>query len=91
MICEGRIYDCLKVVRDFCSDPYARTYAKAALRHQLKGDELKGLLLYVLANTRHWRGKTARNVKKVLWEFVEQKVKHKADPFDFETSDIDLL
>jgi len=43
---------------------YAQAYAKAGLG--MEGDALRVQILYILNNLQHWRGKTAREVKKAL-------------------------
>ena len=50
---------------------YARTYAQAALNHpysggEMKNEELKVQLLYVLNNLQYWKGDRAKEVKAIL-------------------------
>jgi hypothetical protein len=64
---------CRKSIRDvvhFCRDPYAKTYARAALDQgmngEMEGEELRTQLLYIICNTGYWRGQLARQTKLAL-------------------------
>ena len=48
---------------------YCVNYAKAALF--MDEEELKCQILYVLANMTHWRGEQAKQVRKVLKNFIK--------------------
>lgn len=58
----------LEVVVKECPNPYAKTYADAALALGMVGEELRVQCLYVLSNITHWRGPKAKDVRATLKE-----------------------
>ena len=66
---ERNVRLALRDAVEYCKDQYAVAYARRALDNGMRGEELRGQVLYVLSNTNHWRGELARNAKIVLREF----------------------
>lgn len=60
--------DAILAVRDECPNDCARTYARAAMAAAtMYGTHgLRVQVQYILANTSHWRGERAREVKAAL-------------------------
>jgi len=67
------INEAIKAVISDCKDPYAQTYARAAMKASIEyGVEgLKTQVLYILGNVSNWRGETAREAKKVMKAYVK--------------------
>ena len=65
----------IQVAKEECKDGYAQAYLRAIPEAIEYGDgeavkALKIQLLYVLNNMKYWRGQTAREVKRVLKQYV---------------------
>lgn len=54
-----------KLVVNFCTDDYAKAYAKAGIAMR-SGDEIKMQCLYILNNMGHWRGPVAKQCREVF-------------------------
>lgn len=65
----------IKIAKEECKNEYAQSYLNAipeAIEYR-NGEAVNGLkvqLLYALNNMRSWRGEKAREVKRILKEYV---------------------
>lgn len=54
-----------KLVVNYCTDDYAKAYAKAGIA--MRGaDEIRTQCLYILSNMGHWRGPVAQQCREVF-------------------------
>jgi len=67
------IDDAIKAVINDCKDPYAQTYARAAMTAAVQyGTEgLKMQVRYILGNVSQWKGEIARESKKVMRAYIK--------------------
>lgn len=69
------IDDVFKLVLDDCKDPYARAYAHAGLYSSQAREDKRVQALYLLSNIQYWRHVKAKEARRILEEYTQQKIR----------------